>query len=263
MSESGWLHADVFTHYMKNHLTKLLPHRDADQHILIILNGHKSHISLDLVDWAKQQNIVLFISPAHTSHILQPLDIGCYGPFQRVFNSTCHKFMRETSAAITRYNICELSCKVYSKALSANNLHSAFKRSGIYPLDSTAINQDNLIPAEVFCSVESHDIQEPSVNNTEISQDRNVTNDWNSGQSMDFTCGEVEEHDQIGSQKAASDMLESKVKKLFELKCKDSVKSRRNISEIIAGKAFTVSAVQSKMIKFAEQSTAVKSEKKS
>ena len=78
MSESGWVNADVFRHYVKNHLTKFLPHRDAHQHILIILDGHKSHISLDLVDWAKQQNIVLFILPAHTSHILQPLDIGCY-----------------------------------------------------------------------------------------------------------------------------------------------------------------------------------------
>ena len=99
------------------------------------------------------------------------------------------------------------------------------------------------------------------MNNTEISQDRNVTNDVNSVQSMEVTCREVEEHDQIGSQKAASDMLDSKVKKLFELKRKDSVKSRRNISEITAG-TITESAVQSKMINFAEQSTAVKYGKK-
>ena len=65
--------------------------------------------------------------------------------------------MRETSASVNRYNICELSCKVYSKALTADNLHSALMRTGIYPPDSKVINKENLIPAEVFCvSSECH-----------------------------------------------------------------------------------------------------------
>ena len=141
---------------MQHHLTKFLPQRDNEHH-LIRLDDHTSHISLDLVEWAKQQKIILFILPAHFSHILQPLNVCCYGLFQRMVNSTCHKFMRETSASVNRYNICELSCKVYSKALTAGNLHSAFMRTGIYPPDSKAINKENLIPAEVFCvSSECH-----------------------------------------------------------------------------------------------------------
>lgn len=256
MSDSGWVNADVFRHYMKEHLTKFLPHRDAGQHVLIVLDGHKSHISLDLVEWAKQQNIVLFILPAHTSHILQPLDVGCFGPFQRMFNSTCHRFIRDTSATITRYNICELSCKVYSKALSAENLHSAFKRSGIYPLDSTAINQDSLIPAEVFCSDEMCDVREPNGTDSEIISEVSEVN-CNTNENVI----EEEGRDQVSSQKAARDFLDSKVKKLFEVKRKseNSIKKRRNISEIIAGKAITESAIQSKMINFVEESTSIRS----
>ena len=64
MSDSGWVNTDVFRYYMQHHLTKFLPQRDSEQH-LIILDGHKSHISLDLVEWAKRQNIILFILPAH------------------------------------------------------------------------------------------------------------------------------------------------------------------------------------------------------
>ena len=84
-----------------------------------------------------------------------------------------------------------LSCKIYSKSLSAENLHSAFRRSGIYPLDSTAINKDNLIPAEVFCGDDSC---ERNVNNTDLNRASNITdvvnkNDNVSVQAIEVTCG--------------------------------------------------------------------------
>ena len=84
--------------YMKDHLNKFLPHRDADQHILIIFDGHKSHISLDLVDWPKQQkpNSLCLNCP----HIPYSSATGC--------RMLCPELMTETFATITRYNICEL-----------------------------------------------------------------------------------------------------------------------------------------------------------
>ena len=87
-----------------------------------------------LIDWAKENNVVLFVLPAHTSHALQPLDLGCFGPFQRIYNAECHKFIRDNpSSRVTRYNVCSIACKAYSHALSPENLKGSFRRSGIYP----------------------------------------------------------------------------------------------------------------------------------
>jgi hypothetical protein len=47
------------------------------------LDGHSTHISVGLLEWAKSMNIVIFILPAHTSHLLQPLDVACFGPVQQ------------------------------------------------------------------------------------------------------------------------------------------------------------------------------------
>ena len=49
------------------------------------MDGHRSHISVDLIEWAKEQGIIIFILPAHTSHILQPMDVACYGPLQAAY----------------------------------------------------------------------------------------------------------------------------------------------------------------------------------
>ena len=44
----------------------------------------------------------------------------------------------------------EISSKVYSKALSAENLQAGFRETGIYPLNMSAIPSEYMIPSEVF-----------------------------------------------------------------------------------------------------------------
>ena len=63
----------------------------------LLLDGHKSHVAVDIVEWAKKNNIVIFVLPAHTSHVLQPLDVACFGPFQRMYNGECHKLIHRNS----------------------------------------------------------------------------------------------------------------------------------------------------------------------
>lgn len=41
---------------------------------------------------------------------------------QGIFNSECHKLTRESQCVVIRYNVCQLVCKVDSRAMSANNI---------------------------------------------------------------------------------------------------------------------------------------------
>jgi hypothetical protein len=38
-------------------------------------------------------------------------------------------------ASISRYDVCKLACETYTLALSAVNIQSAFRKTGIYPVD--------------------------------------------------------------------------------------------------------------------------------
>ncbi|XP_045199039.2 uncharacterized protein LOC123553374 [Mercenaria mercenaria] len=84
MSPSGWSNSTVFLKYLQSHFIKYIQRADQHQPILIILDGHKSHINLPVLEWAKRNNVIIFVLPAHTSHVLQPLDVGCFGPLQRI-----------------------------------------------------------------------------------------------------------------------------------------------------------------------------------
>jgi hypothetical protein len=57
VTESGWSNSIIFKKYLENHLLKFLPERSAELPVLLLYDGHKSHISLELIEWAQNQRL--------------------------------------------------------------------------------------------------------------------------------------------------------------------------------------------------------------
>ncbi|XP_053380044.1 jerky protein homolog-like [Mercenaria mercenaria] len=152
MSDSGWSNASIFRQYLEDHF---LPHigggGSAEEPVLLLFDGHASHISSDLIDWAKERHVVLFVLPAHTSHVLQPLDVAIFGPFKTYYYQECATFMqRNMGQSVTRYDMAKLACRAYLKAMSPVNIQAAFRKTGILPLDRGVVHQEKLFPCESF-----------------------------------------------------------------------------------------------------------------
>ena len=144
MSDSGWSNSQIFQSYLENHLAKYLPNRGPDEYVLVLYDGHYSHISLELIDYAHSKNIILFVLPPHTSHLLQPMDVTMFGPLKTFYHQECQRYMRQV---ITRYHICELISKAYLKSFTPANLVTSFKKTGIYPMKPGAVNDQHFLPA--------------------------------------------------------------------------------------------------------------------
>jgi len=73
-SPSGWMETAQFVEWFEkifiNHT------KESEGPKLLILDGHSSHISAKVVELAFANQIELFCLPAHTSSIVQPLDVG-------------------------------------------------------------------------------------------------------------------------------------------------------------------------------------------
>ena len=95
-------------------------------------------------------NVILFVLPPHTSHILQPMDIACFKPFKTFYYQECQKHLRNNPGmAITRYDIAQIASRAYSKGLSSDNLVSAFRKAGICPFDPNVVPAEKLAPSQV------------------------------------------------------------------------------------------------------------------
>jgi len=79
---------------------------------LVMFVGHRSHISLDLLQWAESKNMILFVLPPHCSYLLHPLDIGCFGHFKQIYNTDCKNYLRKKKRALILLSLISVSYRV-------------------------------------------------------------------------------------------------------------------------------------------------------
>ena len=82
VSPNGWTNNQLALAWLE-HFNKHTKSSAVGTHRLLIIDGHESHSSLDFQDLCKEKNIVLRYMPPHSSHLLQPLNVGCFAPLKR------------------------------------------------------------------------------------------------------------------------------------------------------------------------------------
>lgn len=73
VTEKGWMDSATFLDWFKNHFVKNIP---PARPVMLIFDGHASHVTLDLVNAAREENIILLKLPSNSTSMLQPLDVG-------------------------------------------------------------------------------------------------------------------------------------------------------------------------------------------
>jgi hypothetical protein len=81
VSENGWTTNKLGLQWLK-HFNAHTKRRIVGTHRLLILDAHKSHDSLEFQQYCKDNNIVTLCMPSHSSHLLQPLGVGCFAPLK-------------------------------------------------------------------------------------------------------------------------------------------------------------------------------------
>ncbi|KAJ8958280.1 hypothetical protein NQ318_017424 [Aromia moschata] len=135
-SRSSYVNSDLFLMWLKNHFA---PRKGAGKCILI-LDGHVSHCSIEMLEFAELNNIIILCLPSHTSQALQPLDKSFFKPLKDYFKQEAdtHMFLSQ-SKTITRMHIGELIGNAWQKAATVGNGCAGFRATGIYPLDPQII----------------------------------------------------------------------------------------------------------------------------
>lgn len=117
--------------------------------ILLLLDNHSSHCSVDCINYSRDNGIHLLSFPPHTSHRLQPLDVSVYGPFKKFLQTSFTDFMTNNPGKrITIYEVAHLSNLPFQRAFRSENIISGFQSTGIYPFNSQNFSEDEFAPAD-------------------------------------------------------------------------------------------------------------------
>jgi hypothetical protein len=82
---TGYLFSSWISHF-KEALEKLGGISPSNRHLLI-LDGHRLHVTLNVVHKAKLIGLDILTLPSYTSHYLQSLDISVFHPFKCAFRT--------------------------------------------------------------------------------------------------------------------------------------------------------------------------------
>lgn len=99
---SGWMNTDIFLQVIK-HFIKFS--KSTPQHKTLLLMD-ESHASINVINMAKENGVVLFTIPPHCSHKLQPLDKSVYGPYKKFYNDACRAWLVNNPGKQTYHNPC-------------------------------------------------------------------------------------------------------------------------------------------------------------
>ena len=84
VSKNGWTTNELGLEWLKH----FIYHTEAatvGSYRLLIIDGHESHQSLEFQNLCEESKIIALCMPPHASHILQPLDVGCFAPLKQAY----------------------------------------------------------------------------------------------------------------------------------------------------------------------------------
>jgi len=147
-NSSGWMTEADFVSYM-HHFIKHT-RATSTRPVLLLLDNHCSHLSLDALNLAKENGVVMLSFPPHCSHRLQPLDRSVYGPFKKYVSAAQDGWIRSNPGqTMSIYDIPQIVTTALPSAANAANICSGFKVSGIVPFNRHIFQDSDYLPSSV------------------------------------------------------------------------------------------------------------------
>ncbi|TFY78017.1 hypothetical protein EWM64_g5991 [Hericium alpestre] len=131
-TENGWTNDNLFVEwFMCNFIPQAKAHTDLASPILLMYDGHGSHLTWKMIDAAMGHNIILFCLKPHTTCRLQPCDVGAFGPLKNSWNAQCSYVLRTTGSSLKAKDIVHEYTIARKEAFKKTTIEQAFRKAGI------------------------------------------------------------------------------------------------------------------------------------
>ena len=147
--------------------------------VILLLDGHSSHCTVDIIEAAREHNVMLLALAPHTTHLCQPLDVAVYKSFKMHLS----KLMKLGQTLrgdfwVSKGSISKMLKKPFEESMTMQNIKSGFRKCGICPFNPNAIDKGQLFRNKLIPS-EDIDLAVPpeEMNSTDPENGSDLAND--------------------------------------------------------------------------------------
>ena len=116
-SKNGWINSELYLEWFDFFLRTLLP-----QEPLFSFKMGTHHVSIQLIELARANDVHILCLPAHMNNLLQPLGVGVFKSFKASFSKACSLYLSQhPGCVITNDKIASLISSAVSNAFTPNN----------------------------------------------------------------------------------------------------------------------------------------------
>jgi hypothetical protein len=140
VSDNGWTTDEIGLRWLQKLFIPSTNSRVRGRFRLLILDGHGSHLTPQFDRICAENDIIPLCMPAHASHLLQPLDVGCFAVVKRAYSRFVSDLARTGYNHIDKCDFLEnyqhARLEAFQKPAIIQN---SFAASGLVPIDAERV----------------------------------------------------------------------------------------------------------------------------
>ncbi|KAJ8340714.1 hypothetical protein SKAU_G00353470 [Synaphobranchus kaupii] len=138
----GYMDGELFLKWL-HHFIRYAPE---ERPIILIMDQHETHVSKEVIVLCRDNKIEIPCLPAHTTHVLQPLDIAVFNPLKTAFSKMASRMgLVRGDLVVGKKQFSPLLKHVYPTAVTAENVKAGFCKAGIFPLSREAVDTAQVV----------------------------------------------------------------------------------------------------------------------
>nr|CAI5830211.1 unnamed protein product [Callosobruchus analis] len=145
-SDSRWMQSKQFYEYFANVFIKFLDYQAILRPVIVFVDGHSSHLSLNLSNLCRENGIILICLPPNTTHLLQPHDVAFFYPLKQAWKNITRKWLYEHEGQnIHKKDIPFALNSILKERDFTSAIKSGFRICGLYPFNENAPNYNKCV----------------------------------------------------------------------------------------------------------------------
>ncbi|KAM8835159.1 zinc finger protein 346 isoform 1-T1 [Synchiropus picturatus] len=147
-SDSGFVNTELFKKWFLRHFLLYAP---SDRPLVLIFDGNKWPVHLEVLEVAWREKVVLLCLPPHCAHVLQPLDAGFFPLLKQHFLTLTGDGCGVSKNEFSR--ILKASYEAVKDDQGVRVVVDGFRKCGIYPVNAFTSNESDRMSAHSLSPV--------------------------------------------------------------------------------------------------------------
>jgi hypothetical protein len=155
ITSSGYSNNLMGMEYIQ-HFNKMTEKHTKRNFRMLVFDGHGSHISDEFTWFCWNKNIIPFRLPAHTTHLLQPFDVGIFQPLKHWHQEALYQSIQYGDLDYTKIDFLNAYQDMRNRTFTTETIMSAWRKTGLYPFNPNIVIEklkvyepDKIQPPEV------------------------------------------------------------------------------------------------------------------